>query len=468
MRNELNEATMQSLEDFAPEAPPSVEEVRECLEYTEKGSVRQSIKNMSIVLQKDPNLSGAFRYNLMTERIDIVKKLPWKSLGRTFEDMDEAYLFRYLEENYGLKNDKAIRTALTTVAGDNRYHPVREKLDSLEWDGEPRVRHALHYFLGAEETELNYQLLKHFMLGAIRRIYHPGCKFDEMLCLVGDQGAGKSSFFRFLALNDEWFSDDMKQLSDKSIFEKMVGKWIVEMSEMNALVNAKGIEEVRSFLSRQRDVYRTPYSVHPKDRRRQVVFAGTSNDYNFLPFDRTGNRRFLPIEVDSKKSVTHVLADQAMSRAYFEQMWAEIMELYVSGNYEMSLPVEIEAQLQEMQQDFMPEDTKAGIVQAFLNQYKKDHVCSLLILEEAFYENVSDIKSWQTKEINEIMNKEIVGWEKCGQHRYDRYGQQRSWQRILPPPAPTQLTIDDITTRDGFDEVPEDEEIPFDEPVNSG
>ena len=461
MRKELSEATLQSLEDFAPEMPPSVEEVRAGMDYTEKGSVRQSIKNTCYVMRNDPNLAGAFRYNLMTERIDVVKALPWKRLGTTFEDMDEAYLFRYVEEAYGLTCDKNIRVALKTVAGDNRYHPVREKLDSLVWDGEPRVRHALHYFLGAEETELNYQLLRHFMLGAIRRAFIPGCKFDEMLCLVGDQGAGKSSFFRFLAMNDDWFSDDMKQLSDKAIFEKIEGKWIVEMSEMNALVNAKGIEEVRSFLSRQRDVYRTPYSVHPKDRKRQVVFAGTSNDYNFLPFDRAGNRRFLPIEVDSKKAVTHVLADQAMSRAYFEQMWAEMMEIYRTGNYETSLPKEYEAQLQEMQRNFMPEDTKAGIVQSFLNGYKGDFVCSMLILEQAFFENVSNVKAWQTKEVNEIMNKEIVGWEKHGQHRFDRYGQQRSWRRKLPPKEPEQMTIGMIS-EDGFQNVPEDVEPPFD------
>ena len=114
-----------------------------------------------------------------------------------------------------------------------------------------------------------------------------------------------------------------------------------------------------------------------------------------------------------------------------------------------------------MQRNFMPEDTKAGIVQGFLDRFKGEYVCSSLILAEAFFENVSDIKQWQIKEINEIMNKEITGWEKYGHHRYERYGPQRSWVRKKEPEA-RQMTMADVSADDGFQEMPDDTETPFD------
>ena len=97
--------------------------------------------------------------------------------------------------------------------------------------------------------------MQHFLLGAIRRIFHPGCKYEEILCLVGGQGIGKSTFIRFLAIVDEWFSDDIRRLDDDKIFQRLVGHWIIEMSEMLATNNAKSVEESRSFFSRQKDTY---------------------------------------------------------------------------------------------------------------------------------------------------------------------------------------------------------------------
>ena len=126
-------------------------------------------------------------------------------------------------------------------------------------------------------------MLKHFLLGAIRRVFRPGSKYEEMLCLVGGQGAGKSSFFRLLAIRDEWFSDDLKKLDDDRVYLKLQGHWIIEMSEMLATSSAKSIEEIRSFISRQKETYRTPYESQPKDRLRQCVFGGSSNTLDSSP-----------------------------------------------------------------------------------------------------------------------------------------------------------------------------------------
>ncbi len=108
------------------------------------------------------------------------------------------------------------------------------------------------------------------------------------------------------------------------------------MSEMMATANAKSIEEIKSFLSRQKEVYKIPYETHPADRPRQCVFGGTSNALDFLPLDRSGNRRFIPVMVYPEQAEVHILEDEAASRAYISQMWAEAMEIYRSGMFKLS------------------------------------------------------------------------------------------------------------------------------------
>ena len=134
---------------------------------------------------------------------------------------------------------------------------------------------------------------------------------------------------------------------------------------MMATANAKSIEEIKSFLSRQKEVYKIPYETHPADRPRQCVFGGTSNALDFLPLDRSGNRRFIPVMVYPEQAEVHILEDEAASRAYIEQMWAEAMEIYRSGRFKLAFSPAMQRYLKEHQRDFMPEDTKAGMIQAY-------------------------------------------------------------------------------------------------------
>ena len=333
---ETQEAVKRTMDTMEPAQTPA--EIRETLEGTQKGGVKNSIRNCLTVFQRDPLFRGALRLNLLTEQIDIVKPLGWERTSTTLTDMDMNYLLLYLEENYGLTSEKKVQSAIKIVANENRYHPVRDYLNSLQWDGTERIRYALHHFLGADTDEYTYEALKLFLMGAIRRVFRPGSKFEVMLCLVGGQGAGKSTFFRLLAGRDEWFSDDLKKLDDENVYRKLQGHWIIEMSEMIATANAKSIEEIKSFLSRQKETYKVPYETHPADRLRQCVFGGTTNRQDFLPRDRTGNRRFLPVTVYPERAEVHILDDEAAARAYIEQMWAEAMTVYRSGKYKLSPP----------------------------------------------------------------------------------------------------------------------------------
>ena len=158
----------------------TVDKVRESLSTTEKGQPANTIGNCRTVFCQDPLLQGAIRLNLLTDRVDIVRDLGWRRSTSALTDTDVKYLLLYFEQNYGLTSEKKLMAALSIVANENCYHPIQDVLNSLEWDGKPRIRSCLHHFLGADEGDYVEEMLKHFLLGAIRRVFHPGSKYEEL------------------------------------------------------------------------------------------------------------------------------------------------------------------------------------------------------------------------------------------------------------------------------------------------
>lgn len=427
----------------------TIEDIQADLARNEKGITCQTINNCMMVLQRDPLLKGAIRKNELSGKIDVVGDLGWNRTSSSLTDTDVYQIQWYLEKNYGLKHDRNINKAMNIVANENKYHPIREYLEHLTWDGQSRISSLLPKYLGADENAYTKEIMRLLMLAAIHRVYEPGCKFEIMVCLVGGQGAGKSTFFRFLAIHDEWFSDDLKRMDDENVYRKLQGHWIIEMSEMMATVNAKSIEDIKSFLSRQKETYKIPYETHPEDRPRQCVFVGTSNSMDFLPLDRTGNRRFAPVLVHPERVEKHILENETEAREYFQQAWAEAMELYRNGIQELKLSKETEEYLKELQKEFMPEDAKVGIIQIWLDELSENYVCSMMIYKEAFSHEFDTPKDWELKEINKVMNHSIVGWEKVSSHRFPKYGTQRGWKRV--------------TDENGFQKLSKDAKLPFQE-----
>ena len=165
----------------------TISNIRKMLSQAEKGGVQNTIQNCVTVLQNDPILADSIRLNLLSERIDIVKPMGWQRSGPTLTDTDMMYILRRMEK-YGISSEKKIESAIRIVANENRYHPIRDYLNGLQWDGTERIAHVLHHFLGAAEDEYTCEAMKIFLLGAINRVFQPGCKFETMLCLVGGQG----------------------------------------------------------------------------------------------------------------------------------------------------------------------------------------------------------------------------------------------------------------------------------------
>lgn len=410
--------------------------IRNALEHNNKGQVVNSLQNCVTALQHDPVFSGHFRRNLFTEKIDVSCDLPWIRTASTLDDTDLSFLLLHLDTHYGLRVEKQLMHALRVASTNEAFHPVREKLLGLQWDGVPRVRDALHHFLGADKSDYNENCLKVFMFGAVNRVFHPGSKFELMLVLVGGQGAGKTTFIRYLAMEEDWFSDDIRNLNDDKVFHRLNGHWIMEMSEMVATANAKSIEEIKSFLSRTKDFCRLAYDRFGSDHPRQTVFAGTTNRMDFLPMDRSGNRRFMPVMVHPELADCHILDNPEESRHYFEQMWAEIMVAYKAGAYRTYLTREDEAHLQMEQEMFAQEDTLAGRIYAYMENYEGDRLCSVQIYKEGLDHLTDDPKTYETRDICEIVNQgiamgHITGWRAFkNPRRFKKYGNQRGWERI--------------------------------------
>ena len=206
----------------------------------------------------------------------------------------------------------------------------------------------------------------------------------------------------------------------------------MEMAEMIAAVSAKSNEEIKSFLVRQKDTFRIPYQQYEEDRLRQCVFAGTTNTKQFLPFDRSGARRFLPIMVHAEKAEKHILADEAEARAYFDQLWAEAMYIYRSTDNPaelMKFSGEMESQIGLYREQFMQDDTLAGTIQGWLDDSQEDYVCIKMIWKEALDHQYGEPKRYESNEIAEIMDTKIVGWKRISSHRFRNYGTQKGWVR---------------------------------------
>lgn len=470
----MNETIQNKNDDPAPlenEQDLMRTSIRELLEKTNKGVTANTILNCVTVYELDPIFAGKISRNLLTETNDMIGKFPWRRDTTRFDDQDLPHVLLHFEQYYDIRSEKCVENAFRVVASKHSFHPIQDYLNELKWDGVQRVRYALHHFLGADVSDYNEACLKVFMLGAVKRIFQPGCKFELMLVLTGSQGAGKSTFLRFLAIRDEWFSDDLKRLDDEKIYQRLAGHWLLEMSEMVATANAKSIEDIKSFLSRNKDTYKFPYDRYAADHLRQCVFAGTTNKTDFLPMDRSGNRRFLPVQVHPERAEVHILADEAASRAYINQMWSEIMAIYKSGEYSIHLNRDMEKQLAQEQEQYQQEDTLAGQIYSFMENFPGNKLCSKQIYHEGLNHPYDEPKQWETREIFEIVNigianGSIQGWRPFpNSRRFDKYGTQRGWERIPAQAAhPVTPSVNQPVgnfEQIGFIEVVPDHDFPF-------
>ena len=418
-------------------------------------SVKQFVHNFEIVMDKDSRFAGKIRLNEFAQQPYLYGNVPWENENncRAWSSHDDSALFSLIQADYGLKSRQDFADALKNVSMRNKFHPVRELLDSLTWDGKEHIRSLLPEYLGAEDSDYTYQVMRLWMLGAVSRVYKPGSKFDYTIILQGSQGIGKSTFLKLMALDDSWFNDSLDSLDSDKAVQSLTGSWIIELAELKSLARtAGGVESVKRFLTATQDKYRIPYERRADTFYRQCVFAGTTNKDDFLQ-DETGNRRFLIIHTGVTKPFKSLFVPEAMDD--IKQAWAEAVHIWKNEDPELILPENCMQQAKELQEANMADDGKRGIIMDYLEG--KTQVCAREIWFEALKETIPP-KNWQASEINNIVAK-VPGWERLKTPRkFDGYGQQRGFRKIA------MKTTEEESENSEFVVVSEQEqmELPFD------
>lgn len=422
---------------LSQEALEVQQQTRQLLKRNEKGKILPTIDNCMTILENDEYLKGRFGYNTIAYTKTIETPVPWdmREGTRQISDVDYTQLAAYLERIYNMSCKERAIDAIANVCSAHRYNPIAEWLDGLKWDGESRIRGLLPLFLGCDETDYNTAVITLFMRGAIARALSPGTKFDTMIVLVGKQGIGKSTFLRRLAHKNEWFNDNFNTIEGDTAIEKMRGMWLLEMAELLATKKSQEIEAIKSFLSSRVDTIRPKYARESEQRPRICVFAGTTNDMNFLS-DPTGNRRFLPISCNATER-QEILFDDSCQE-FFDQCWAEVYESWKNGDRSLVLEERFMQIAENAREQHTEDDPRIGIIQEYLDAKIQNatnpeivRVCASEILEQALhYEDYRTAPRRLINEVHAIMRNSVAGYlpyENAGGKAKTEYGVQRCY-----------------------------------------
>ncbi|WP_144882665.1 virulence-associated E family protein, partial [Paenibacillus sp. IHBB 10380] len=422
------------------EEDPDEEEWETKLELHHKtGQPLPTAGNIEIMLTHGP-WKNVLAYDAFGNTEVIRRPLPWRDPerpGRSYEPWlgaDDKRLQHWFAKVYGINSAKTIQNAFTEVVHRNTFHPIKAYLESAVWDGVPRAERLFIDYLGAADTHYTRQATRKMLLAAVARLYRPGCKFDQMLVLVGPQGAGKSSLLA--KLGREWFSDSLRTFENKEAGEHLQSGWIFEIGELSAMKKTE-VEEVKAFLSKTEDRYRVAYDRQVSEFPRKCVFFGTTNTRDFLR-DATGNRRFWPVEVfpdRAAKSHWDELTDDEVS-----QIWAEVLSWFKAGET-LELDHEARMEAERLQASHMETDPREGLIQEWLDtpledemgrptEDLRDRVCAAQIWTECLGKKRGDLRTWESKEIMDILRR-IPGWvERKGKAKVPGYGVQRVFERL--------------------------------------
>ena len=394
------------------------------LEFTEHGQVAQTTTNYVTILENDPDYQDLFLFDEFSNRVIYYDE---NGMKRLWSDGDDSKVRCSIENKYGLYNQQKYYDAFNVVAKRKSFHPIKELIEAGEWDKKPRIDKFLSDILKCEDNDYHREVSRMIFYGGIHRLYQPGCKFDYMPILIGKQGCGKSTIVKWLALHDNYYGD-ISSIEGKDALENIQGVWMCELSELLAMVKTKDVEAMKSFITRTTDRFRESYGRRTKEYPRSCVFIGTTNDYQFLS-DKTGNRRYLPVELNIKIGALYKKEKQI--RDYILQCWREARYLFMVEETYLTIPGKYYNDVVQAQNNAVEDDPKIGMIMEFLNNKKVgDRTCNIEIFTNCLNGLKKNCDRLQQKEISRLLAS-LPDWKRGNStHRFEGLGPQRYWEKI--------------------------------------
>lgn len=311
-----------------PIAPAGTWEGSLVYEDKGRGKARETVLassagNMVLHLSNEPAWKGCLGYDQFAEREVWLREPPACAGFATpqpgeVRDEHDTFVQHWFHANRQLHVAAGgVTAAVMAAARSNCFHPVRDYLGALEWDGNLRLTKLLPRYFSTPDNVYTQEVGRRWMISAVARVMRPGCKVDTMLIIEGEQGKKKSTALAAL-VGQNWFADTKLDLSKVDAYQALRGKWVIEMAELDAMKNQE-LTRIKAFLTSSKDSYRPSYGKRSRDFERQTVFAGTTNEEKYLQ-DLTGNRRFWPVRAGE----IHV---DLLERDR-DQLWAEALEAF--------------------------------------------------------------------------------------------------------------------------------------------
>ena len=384
--------------------------------------IKPTINNFYSLIAK--HYGDKLRLNEMTGKPEFKRNGSW----REWTDAEESRMRSYFESTYSMYSQNKLQDALLIYFQNNKVNPLLDILEGLKWDGKPRVEQFLVDVMKTEDNEYTRECSRLIFAGGIHRAYSPGCKFDDMIVLIGNQGGGKSTIVRWLNIEDQFYQE-IKTINGKEGIEAIRGVWIGEVAELMAMTRVKEAEAVKAYITSQEDSYRPPYGKHVQTIPRRCMFLGTTNNPQFLT-DKTGNRRFYPVKV---QSFAYKLYDnEKIIKEYIRQAWAEAVHLYKEGKLQQYARKEVLDQIRAAQEAAMEDDWRIGAIEQYLEENKQRNGDTVSVIELWHRALNEPEESKPTRkdsiEITQIITN-IPGWVQCPNPISTPWGKQKAFRK---------------------------------------
>jgi len=407
------------LRTAAPDAPSedgSQSDWQQELIRTKAGTAKALLANAITALRLAPEWADVLSFNEFSRQVRQGRPAPWmRATTDQWSDHDDRLTADWLQHQGVHVGVDVAGQAVQTVARDRKFHPVRTYLDSLQWDGQPRLTRWLATYLGVEDSEYSAAVGLRWTRSSVARIYRPGAKVDCCLILEGPQGGKKSTALKTLA--GEWFTDEIADLGSKDSALQTQGVWVVEIAELDSMTRTE-VSRIKAFMSRATDRFRPPYGKQVIESPRQCVFAGSVNHSTYLR-DETGGRRFWPV-VCGEIDVDALARDR-------NQLWAEAVSQYVHGEVWWLETPELIQEAERQQSDRYEEDAWHGLIATWVENPQKRR-------DGTGYPEAGFSSDNQSVCIADILNhcigKKQDQWTQLDQNRVARCLRAIKWERF--------------------------------------